>query len=206
MYEQGNVSAPKSLKRLRKEVQWTELDPDLWALVEQPESRRAIREAISFAAREHRHHKRKDGETPYVAHVMRVAMTVAHVFGVQDIKTLTAAVLHDTIEDTGTDYDDLLEQFGKEVADLVVCLTKDPRMVEEEREEEYFEGLARAPWQARLIKLADSYDNVLDSSTSKVRTKAAAKARKILEIAGDDRPELAGAKAALEGLIAAMES
>lgn len=166
-----------------------------------PDSRK-LQEAISFAAREHQHHKRKDERTPYVAHVMRVTMTVAHVFGVQDINTLTAAVLHDTIEDTTTDYDDLLEHFGKEVADLVVCLTKDPRLVEGEREEKYFADLAKAPWKARLIKLADSYDNFLDSQTATVGTKAAAKARKILEIAGDDRPELVGAKAALEGLIA----
>lgn len=165
-----------------------------------PDSRK-LQEAISFAAREHRHHKRKDERTPYVAHVMRVAMTVAHVFGVQDINTLTAAVLHDTIEDTTTDYDDLLEHFGKEVADLVVCLTKDPHLVENEREAEYFAGLARAPWKARLIKLADSYDNLLDSQTAKLGTKAAEKALQILEIAGDDRPELAGAKAALEGLL-----
>lgn len=49
---------------------------------------------------------------------------------------------------------------------------KDSRLRENDRERIYFENLAHAPWQARLIKLADTYDNVLDSSTSKIATKA----------------------------------
>jgi guanosine-3',5'-bis(diphosphate) 3'-pyrophosphohydrolase len=167
---------------------------------------RKIQEAISFAARAHRYQMRKDEKTPYVAHVMRVAMTAACVFGVRDVDTLCAAVLHDTIEDTTTDYDDLLELFGEEVADLVVCLTKDPRLIEHERDEKYYSDLARAPWKARLIKLADSYDNLLDSGTAIVRTKSIAKARKVLAIAGDDRPELARARTALERLIADQPS
>ncbi|MCA9299128.1 MAG: bifunctional (p)ppGpp synthetase/guanosine-3',5'-bis(diphosphate) 3'-pyrophosphohydrolase, partial [Phycisphaerales bacterium] len=80
--------------------------------------------AASFAARRHRHQLRKDGHTPYVAHVYRVAMTVRHVFGCDDLATLAAAVLHDTIEDTDTDFDDIEEAFGTEVALLVAALTK----------------------------------------------------------------------------------
>src|SRR5262245_22521267 len=85
----------------------------------------AMFEAASFAARAHRHQMRKDGETPYAAHPFRVCLVVRHVFGIDDPKVLTAAMLHDTIEDTPTDYDDVLDRFGPEVAGWVAALTKD---------------------------------------------------------------------------------
>src|SRR5262245_42497729 len=85
--------------------------------METPESGVApLLNAVAFAARAHRPQLRKDGQTPYVSHVFRVCLVVWHVFGVDDPRVLTAAVLHDTIEDTTTDYDDLREQFGDDVA------------------------------------------------------------------------------------------
>ena len=122
-------------------------------------------EAAALAARAHRHQLRKDGETPYATHTARVALVVATLFGVDDEAVLAAALLHDVIEDTPLDYDDLLEGFGVEVADLCAALTKDMRLVEPERERAYDAQLAAAPWQARLIKLADVYDNATDAET-----------------------------------------
>src|SRR5271163_480939 len=90
--------------------------------------------AASFAARAHRHQLRKDGHTPYVSHVFRVCLTVRHVFGVDDETALTAALLHDTIEDTATDFDDIEKEFGAEVAQSVKFLTKDMREREADRE------------------------------------------------------------------------
>lgn len=121
-------------------------------------------EAIAFAARAHRPQLRKDNQTPYVSHVFRVCMVVRHMFGIDDPQVLTAAVLHDTIEDTTTDYDDVKEHFGPEVADWVALLSKDKRLPEEVREEKYKAGLANAPWQVQVCKLADIFDNLLDSS------------------------------------------
>src|SRR5215467_4740242 len=130
-----------------------------------PESAaRPLLEAIAFAARAHRPQVRKDGHTPYVSHVFRVCLVVRHVFGVDDPRVLTAAVLHDTIEDTTTDYDDLREQFGDDVASWVAALSKDKRRQEDEREGEYMAELARSPWQVQVCKLADIFDNLLDSS------------------------------------------
>lgn len=148
--------------------------------------------AISFAARAHRHQFRKDERTPYVAHPCRVMATVALVFGCTDEVALAAAALHDTIEDTTTDYDDLLEQFGPEVATLVAALTKNMARPEAAREAEYDAALARADWRARLIKLADVYDNLCDLDTSPAENretkarKAADKARRALSLAGGD--------------------
>jgi guanosine-3',5'-bis(diphosphate) 3'-pyrophosphohydrolase len=120
-------------------------------------------EAVAFAARAHRNQLRKDEKTPYVAHVVRVTMTVAVVFGCTDETALLAALLHDTIEDTGTDFDDLEERFGRKAAEVVAALTKNAALPEKEREEEYDRRLAQADWRAKLIKLADTYDNLCDS-------------------------------------------
>jgi guanosine-3',5'-bis(diphosphate) 3'-pyrophosphohydrolase len=105
---------------------------------------RLWQQAASFAARQHQGQLRKDGRTPYFAHPVRVALTVRHVFGVDDETALAAALLHDLIEDTTTDYDDLLEMFGKDVADTVAALTKDSRLPEEQREAAYDRQLSVA--------------------------------------------------------------
>ena len=120
-------------------------------------------DAIAFAARAHRHQIRKDGVTPYVSHAFRVAMVVRQVFGIDDPKVLAAAVLHDTIEDTPTDYDDLAERFGADVAGWVAALTKDMRLPEPEREAAYLRQLVAAGWPAAVCKLADIYDNLGDA-------------------------------------------
>ena len=102
-------------------------------------------------------------------------------FGVADVGVLAAGLLHDTIEDTATDYDEVSERFGKRVADIVAVLTKDKRLPEAKREKAYFAQLARAPHAARLCKLADSLHNVRDSDSAH-RPKAVKKARKLLQI------------------------
>ena len=123
-------------------------------------------QAISFAARAHKGQKRKDDRTPYTSHPFRVCMILRHVFDVVDEEILSAAVLHDTVEDTTTDFDDIEEQFGHKIATWVGILSKDKRMQEQEREAVYFEQLEKAPDEVKLIKIADVYDNILDSATA----------------------------------------
>jgi guanosine-3',5'-bis(diphosphate) 3'-pyrophosphohydrolase len=120
-------------------------------------------DAIAFAARAHRHQFRKDGQTPYVSHPVRVALIANQVFGVTDRRVLTAAVLHDTIEDTTSDCDDIVERYGADVARWVAALTKDKRLPHAEREANYVAALAAGGWQVHVCKLADVYDNTLDS-------------------------------------------
>jgi (p)ppGpp synthase/HD superfamily hydrolase len=119
-------------------------------------------EAIAFAARVHQGQLRKDGKTPYVSHVFRVCTVVRHVFGFDDPQMLAAALLHDTIEDTTTDCDNITEKFGPVVAKWVGALTKDARLPHDEREAEYARALAAADWQVKVLKLADVYDNTGD--------------------------------------------
>ena len=120
-------------------------------------------EAASFAARAHKEQLRKDGETPYASHVFRVCLVVRHLFGFDDARMLATALLHDTIEDTTTDFDDITERFGPEIAGWVACLTKDKRLRDEERERDYMDRLCAAPWEVQVCKLADVYDNLMNS-------------------------------------------
>ncbi|MBA4188325.1 MAG: hypothetical protein C0467_09995 [Planctomycetaceae bacterium] len=121
-----------------------------------------IFEAAAFASRAHKNQIRKDNQTPYVSHVFRVCLVVRHIFGFDDPRMLAAAMLHDTIEDTPTDFDDILEHFGPDVARWVAALTKDMRLENDIREAEYAKGLAAADWQVKVLKLADVYDNAGD--------------------------------------------
>lgn len=120
------------------------------------------RAAASFSARAHAGQLRKDGRTPYAAHPVRVAMTVREVFGCDDSICIAVALLHDTIEDTTTDYDDLEKAFGREVAAGVAALTKNSALPEAQREPAYDAQLASADWRPKLVKLADQLDNYHD--------------------------------------------
>jgi len=127
-------------------------------------SYRTLLEAIAFAARAHQGQKRKDDRTPYVSHVFRVLLVARHVFQIDDLQVLMAAALHDTIEDTTTDWDDLDKHFGGEVAAYVASLTKDKRRHESKREENYKSAITKGPWQVQVCKLADIFDNLMDAT------------------------------------------
>lgn len=142
--------------------------------------------AISVAARWHSGQTRLDGVTPYVAHPMRVALVVRDLFGEQSEAILCAAVLHDLLEDTTADYEDILEGFGASVANMVAELTKDSKLPEAERERHFYRSLSSASRGAKIIKLADVYDNVCDSPTSLRATKARERARRVLRSLGSD--------------------
>jgi guanosine-3',5'-bis(diphosphate) 3'-pyrophosphohydrolase len=115
------------------------------------------------------------------------------VFGFDDPALLTAALLHDTIEDTNTDCDDIIDHFGPEVARWVSALTKEKRLPHDEREADYARRLAAADWQVKVIKLADIYDNLMDSTTvsSAQQRKSADKARFYLQAVSQGLPPAA---------------
>ncbi|MCA8960862.1 MAG: HD domain-containing protein [Planctomycetes bacterium] len=164
----------------------------------------AWQRAVSFAARFHGGQFRKDGETPYVAHPFRVAMTLRHVFGIDDPVALCAALLHDVIEDTTADYDDIADGFGTEIAKTVAALTKDMRLPESQREPDYDARLREANWQARAVKLADVFDNLCDFHGAAMRGRAIEKARRAIDCAGNDE-RLKTAIARLQTLVEGLD-
>ena len=77
--------------------------------------------AFLYAYDKHSDQKRKSGQ-PYIVHPRDVAITLAE-YRV-DPNTIVSGLLHDVIEDTNTDYEEIKSKFGEEVADLVEGLTK----------------------------------------------------------------------------------
>ena len=153
------------------------------ATAEQPNNPlQAILRAASFAARKHHGQMRADNLTPYFSHVARVTLVLVHLFGVDDEDTITAALLHDTLEDTATDYDEIAHIFGEQVANYVVLLTKNPLLPKKAREDDYQSRLSRAPEPVMIAKMADLYDNLSDRINSFKLRKTAATAERLLEV------------------------
>src|ERR1700704_5039510 len=90
--------------------------------------------AAYYAARQHIAQRRK-GETaePYINHLTEVAALLAEATGGEDVVLLAGGLLHDTLEDTDTTYEDLVQRFGPEVAQLVAEVTDDKSLRKEER-------------------------------------------------------------------------
>jgi (p)ppGpp synthase/HD superfamily hydrolase len=122
-----------------------------------------IERAAQFAAAVHEGQKRKYTGEPYVCHCNAVAAAVQKAGG--DEATVAAAYLHDTREDTATTYDDLVREFGREVADLVEELTNIykakayPELSRKERKAKERDRLAKVSPRAKLIKRADLAHN-----------------------------------------------
>ena len=76
--------------------------------------------------------------------------------------TLSAAILHDTIEDTETSPEEIVRLFGKEVLALVIEVTDDKSLPKEVRKKLQIEHARSASSPAKAIKLGDKISNVLD--------------------------------------------
>lgn len=84
-----------------------------------------LEDALCFATKKHEGQTRKGGVLPYILHPVEVAAIVGTL--TEDQVILAAAVLHDTLEDTETTYEELEQRFGKRVADLVAAESEKKR-------------------------------------------------------------------------------
>lgn len=75
---------------------------------------------------------------------------------------VATALLHDVIEDTDASYEELFKLFGREVANNVLALTKNKKLPHEEQIAESVSRLLESSQEARLVKLADRYINLVD--------------------------------------------
>ena len=122
-----------------------------------------VKRAYFFAEQAHYGQVRRSGE-PYVTHPLAVAGVLAEMH--MDHQSLMAALLHDTIEDTGVTKDDIGAQFGSDVAELVDGVSKLTHIEfdsVELKQAENFQKMALA--MARdirviLVKLADRLHNM----------------------------------------------
>jgi guanosine-3',5'-bis(diphosphate) 3'-pyrophosphohydrolase len=91
-----------------------------------------------------------------------VAEVIARVGGVTDLAVLQAAALHNTLEDTKTTREELVERFGEEVAGIVVEVTDDKQLEKAERKRRQVEHAPHLSRAAKLVKLGDKICNVQD--------------------------------------------
>ena len=127
------------------------------------DSTQTLVDALAFAADKHRRQRRKDAEaSPYINHPIALARVLSVEAGLTDAQLLAAAVLHDTLEDTETTYEELRERFGQTVAAVVLEVTDDKMLPKEERKRLQIEHAAHISRRAKLVKLADKICNVRD--------------------------------------------
>ena len=119
--------------------------------------------ALSFAAHKHRNQCRKDtAQTPYINHPIAVANILLNEAGITDESVLIAALLHDTVEDTDTSFEELEQQFGKTIRDIVAEVTDDKSLPKAERKQQQIEHASGLSDRASLLKLADKTANLRD--------------------------------------------
>jgi GTP diphosphokinase / guanosine-3',5'-bis(diphosphate) 3'-diphosphatase len=119
--------------------------------------------ALAFAAHKHRDQRRKDAAaSPYINHPIALANVLVNEGGVTDAEVLSAALLHDTVEDTATTLEELESEFGARVAGIVAEVTDDQRLPKAERKRLQVEHAAGLSREAKLVKLADKICNLRD--------------------------------------------
>ena len=84
-----------------------------------------VSEAIAFAVKAHDGMRRKKSDAPYILHPMEAAVIVGTMTDDQNV--ISAAVLHDVVEDAGITIDEIEAKFGKRVRELVESETEDKR-------------------------------------------------------------------------------
>ncbi len=147
------MSEMLSLKGLLEKVRSYKSDADLDIL----------RNAYHFSSEAHCSQKRSEG-SPYIKHPLAVAYILADMK--MDVASISAGLLHDTVEDTGTTTEDLLGIFGKDISFLVKALTKLSKVefqTKKEAQAENFRKMLLAMSEdvrVMLIKFADRLHNM----------------------------------------------
>ena len=127
--------------------------------------------AIRFAANAHRKQTRTSGDA-YITHPVEVAKIVKQFKKSHNLEALiSAAYLHDTVEDTDTELEDITKMFGGLVASMVKELTSDEQSKEfKASKADYLSAKmsSMSSW-ALVVKLADRIHNISDLNTAKTK-------------------------------------
>ena len=120
-----------------------------------------IDKAIAFATQAHEGQVRKGTSRPFILHPLEVGKIVASM--TEDEEVISAAILHDTIEDCdGVTQEMLREEFTERVADLVAQESEDKSKTWMERKSATIAHLKVAPREIQMIGLADKLSNMRD--------------------------------------------
>ena len=122
-----------------------------------------ILDAVIFATGKHHGQVRKDQQhSPYITHPLTVAQVILNIGDVSDLTILTAAILHDTIEDTCTNNSEIQDRFGNQVLNLVLEVTDDKSLPKMERKRLQVVHAPHLSIPARILKLGDKLVNCRD--------------------------------------------
>ncbi|MBQ1367989.1 MAG: bifunctional (p)ppGpp synthetase/guanosine-3',5'-bis(diphosphate) 3'-pyrophosphohydrolase [Firmicutes bacterium] len=145
-----------------------------------------VQKAYELAAKAHEGQMRQSGE-PYIIHPLNVAIILAQLE--LDLETIEAGLLHDVVEDTNVTIEEIRDQFGNEVAELVDGVTvlkqlkyrtTDKQEIQAENYRKMFLAMAK-DIRVILIKLADRLHN-MRTLEYKEPSKQKAKARETIDI------------------------
>ena len=126
--------------------------------------------AKQCAIKQHKGQYRNNNKTPYWYHLRDVVNNL-EMMGIDDESILCAGWLHDSIEDTSFDFDDILKYFDKQTAQIVSDVTKETRLPTNPQEKNYLKQLSNSSWQAKVVKFADILANISDLKNSKLTKK-----------------------------------
>jgi (p)ppGpp synthase/HD superfamily hydrolase len=125
------------------------------------EAVQTVLKAARFASVKHVSQKRKGlAAEPYLNHLIEVADLVSGAITEPDTNVVVAALLHDTIEDTKTTREELVQEFGADVAGLVAEVTDDKSLAKKERKRLQIEHAPHLSARAQSIKIADKISNL----------------------------------------------
>lgn len=123
-----------------------------------------INKAIQFAALCHANQTRKSTEIPYILHCMEAGIIAANMTGKNgevDEDIVSAAILHDTIEDAFVAYETLKEVFNENIADLVQSQSEDKSKQWKDRKQDTIDFLqANESIGIEIATLADKLSNI----------------------------------------------
>jgi len=117
---------------------------------------------IDFSARKHKLQRRKGDNSAYINHPIGVALSLWNEGGVRDLDVLKGAILHDTVEDTDANFQEIEDSFGKHVRRIVEEVTDDKSLSKEKRKQMQVEHAQTISTEAKLVKLADKLYNLRD--------------------------------------------
>ncbi|MDQ3018490.1 MAG: HD domain-containing protein, partial [bacterium] len=116
--------------------------------------------ALEFASVAHQTQMRKGAQhIPYISHPAMVGSILARAGFPEE--TIIAGILHDVIEDTSYGYEYIAENFGKDIAGHVQCVSEDKSLNYITRKQLYLENLKNAPDDALAVSMADSMANLM---------------------------------------------
>jgi (p)ppGpp synthase/HD superfamily hydrolase len=121
----------------------------------------AVLRAADAAARWDVHQRRKGiAQEPFINHLLEAASLISEATQGSNPTLVIAALLHDAVEDQEVPIEMIINEFGRQVADIVMEVTDDKSLPKEEPKRKQVETAPNKSREAKLIKLADKTSNL----------------------------------------------